>query len=145
MAIKIESKQIGQHVYTVEQLGAIRGREIFVRLVRLLGSSVDTIKGDAGAVLAKAAAAFSTEDMTAFCDAFAAKTDVTGGEYASAHPQLSNIFDLHFAGNYSEMVEWIIFAFQVNFGSFFQGASAKLAKSQARADGSPTAPPTPVK
>jgi hypothetical protein len=142
--IKSESKQIGLHLYTVEQLGAIRGREIFVRLVRLLGSSVDTIKGDAGAVLAKAAANFSELDMSAFCEAFAAKTDVTGGEYATAHPQLSNIFDVHFAGNYSELVEWLIFCFKVNFGSFFLGVGEKL-KRPVPAAGNPTLPQTSEK
>jgi len=134
--IQTESKTIGKHTYVVEQLGALKGRAVFVRLVRLLGSSVDTIKGDAGAVLAKAAAGFSEEDMTAFCDVFAAKTYVTGGEYATAQPQLSNIFDIHFAGNYSEMVEWLIFAFKVNFGSFFTETAAKL--SPVPAAGNPT-------
>jgi hypothetical protein len=124
--IRSETKTIGKYSYCVEQLGALKGRAVFVRLVRLLGSSVDTVKGDAGTILAKAAAGFTDEDMDTFCTVFAAKTSVTGGEYGTAQPQLDNIFDLHFAGNYSEMIEWLIFAFKVNFGSFFAEVGAKL-------------------
>jgi len=44
-------------------------------------------------------------------------------------PNLKDIFDAHFAGEYEELIGWLKFAIEVNFGSFFQKAGAKMQAS----------------
>jgi hypothetical protein len=141
MPVQYESKVIGNFTYTVEQLGALKGRAVFVRLVRLLGASVDSMKADANTILAKAAGSFTEEDMSFFCDEFAKKTRVTLPD--NREPLLTDIFDAHFAGAYADMVQWLIFAFKVNFGSFFIVAGAKAAEKGQPASGSPIAQAQP--
>lgn len=73
------------------------------------------------------------KDFDHFCDLFAGSTVVKGGQYAEdAEPQLDNLFAEHFADNYFEMVQWLQFALEVNFRSFFLGAKAKLEEQKAK-------------
>jgi hypothetical protein len=130
---KVEKKKIGRHTYYVTQLNALVGRKALVRLAKFLGPALAAAtKGDVTDALARVAESLSEDDFEYFCDLFAEKTVVTGGEY-DGEPDLHLIFDEHFAGEYLEMVQWLAFAFQVNFASFFSGAAAQMAKAKAAA------------
>jgi hypothetical protein len=60
------------------------------------------------------------------CNIFADSTDVViHDDKGKREPQLSKIFDLHFAGKYDEMLAWLIFCVEVNFGSFFDGLKTR--------------------
>lgn len=139
--LKTERKMIGEYEYAVTQLDAVKGSRVFTRLTKILApaivglSSASTqIKGTKPAdvddvtgskmfeALGKLAENLTEADVDFFRECFAASTDVmitdeqTGKQRS---PKLSTIFGLHFAGKYDEMIEWLVFCFEVNFGSFF--------------------------
>ena len=78
-------------------------------------------KGDEAA-LAAILSSLNESDVTYLCDVFASVTAVTGGKYGEKQPQLDSVFATHFAGNYGEMIGWLVFCVKVNFSSFFDGA-----------------------
>lgn len=122
---KQESDTIGEHTYTVTQLGALQGRVAATRLARIVGPLMGSA-GDAGAALGRLAGALHEDDVNYFCDLLAPLTTVSGGAYGSKAPRLQDIFDAHFAGHYFEMAKWLAFALKVNFGSFFDDLSREL-------------------
>lgn len=138
MALDKRAKQIGEHTYEVTQLDAVRGRRVFVRFAKLMmpalseasAAASEAKQGAAGEVqgvaagrflkaLERVADAVTEEDVEFFCEHFAPSTAVRGGQYGSKAPQLESVFALHFAGEYLGMMEWLLFCFEVNFGSFF--------------------------
>lgn len=128
MALKTETKHIGQHSYTVTQLDAVRGRKMATRIARILGPALDGISKDAGAALGTALKNLSDEDVDYVCETFAASSTVSGGEYGSKQPSLESVFAVHFAGKYGEMLQWLAFCFKVNFESFLEGAGPLLGR-----------------
>jgi hypothetical protein len=136
--LKRESKIIGDTEYAVTQLDAIRARRVFLRLAKLLAPLAaelgDTDKGVSNEKLFRALAgavrAATDEDVDYFCDQFAAATDVVQG---SKSPKLSTIFALHFVGDrFADMFDWLLFCFEVNFGSFFDKLGVTLDTSAER-------------
>lgn len=131
--IETKDKTIGGVLYRVSQLGALTGRGVLVRLVKLVGGGLvgalvsGGLKGlDRGALatsLGKVVDGFSEEDLAYFCDLFSPLTQVITRDKAGKqlNQLLANTFDLHFAGKYREMGQWLLFALEVNFGSVFQG------------------------
>ncbi len=140
MGIKNETRTIGEHEYTVYQLGAKEGREILRRLVKVLGASFDVVAREWGTggftsnlpAMARGAVAvvenLEGPDLVAFCDAFGKSSTVRLGE---KNPKVADVFDLHFAGNYDEMVLWLVFALEVNYAGFFRGMLAKVQSASA--------------
>lgn len=114
------TKRIGTSEYTVTKLGGLKGSEVFVHLVNLFGPGAGGLKsgGWLGAI-ERIATKLTVEEMRYFCDTFAPLTIVKLPSGKS--PKLSDIFDEHFDCNYSELVQWLAFALEVNFKSFFQG------------------------
>jgi len=169
--IKTESKAIGDrgYTYTVQQFGAREGGRMLVRLAKLLGKPVgDAVSaGDvldiraAGAVIAGLADAISEDEFDHLCTSFGKRSTVSGGNGEQA-PQLQygpktipladgGIFDLHFAGAYVELVGWLAFALEVNYGSFLTVANAakgdllgslRASNEAAAASGSPSPSPS---
>lgn len=135
--LKSETKQIGDrgYSYTVEQFGARQGGRVLIRLAKMLGKPI----GDAvsagneldvqtiGRLLAGLSASVNEADYDYLCDVFLAKTHVSGGDYGARIVPLSTggMFDLHFGGAYAELGEWILFAVEVNYGSFLAVAGGK--------------------
>lgn len=123
MGLSVSSKHINGHEYKVRQLGANKGRSVLIRLSKLVGpmaASVAAAKDKETALETAAQAAFAAiteEDFKFVCDTFAESTDVVMPD--GREPQLSKIFDLHFAGEYLTMIQWLAFCVEVNFGSFF--------------------------
>lgn len=113
MAREQKSKVIGNFEYQVTQLGATEGRKVFTRLAKLLGAGAGSKEPIAGIL-----AALNDEDVGYLCEVFAKVTFVKIDEKRS--PQLSGIFEEHFAGQYNGMVKWLLFCLELNFASFFQ-------------------------
>jgi hypothetical protein len=131
-----KSTRIGVHGYKVTMLDAHTGRRAFVRLFKIVGSAYATLAGgNEEAAFRELIEKLTPEELDYFCDTFATVTEVSGGKHGAAKPQLDDIFALHFAGNYFEMFEWLTFCFKLNFASFFDGATARLAVAlKAKAD-----------
>lgn len=133
MAIETQEKQIGDNVYVVEKFGAKQGRKLLLRLTRLLGPAFAALAdGDdnalAGALRAFAATA-TEDDFEHLCEAFASKTKVKQTAHFASGPKdietdLARVFDSHFAGNYSEMLGWLLFAIQTNYSDFLSAIKA---------------------
>lgn len=142
--IKTESKEIGTrgYTYTVKQFGAREGGRMLVRLAKMLGKPVgDAVSAGesldirvAGSVIGGLAESVTEDEFDRLCTSFAKCSTVHGGD-AEQPAQLqygrkaiplsdSSIFDLHFAGAYVELVGWLMFALEVNFGSFLAVADA---------------------
>ena len=70
--------------------------------------------------------ALSEADLGYFCEKF--------GSCSFVHledgklPRLDKVFDDHFAGRTGAMVKWLVFAVEVNFADFLDGAKARLGK-----------------
>ncbi len=144
MSLTTETKQIGAHTYEVTQLNAIKGRGVFVRFVKLIAPAADALadtgNADQNARLAKALASvvanITDEDMNFFCEAFAPATClvVTDDNGKTRRPGLKDLFALHFASNYGDMMAWLYFCLEVNFGSFFAAAGLRRATSETPAE-----------
>lgn len=104
-----KSKVICDTEYEVTQLGAIKGTKVFTRVLRLMGPAfLDKSPG-------KFFDSLKEEDVEYLCQTFSPLTLVKG------QGQLDGIFDVHFAGRYDALVQWLVFCLQVNFGSFLEG------------------------
>lgn len=135
--LKKETKTIGEHTYEVTQLDAVRGRSVFLRFAKLIAPGAGDVVENTGEetntrivkALAKIVQNVSEEDLNVFCDVFSQSTclQVTGDDGRMRAPKLKETFNLHFAGNYDEMIQWLYFCFEVNFGNFFAKAGLRRA------------------
>lgn len=131
-----EERQIGEHTYRISLLGAKAGLAMAVRLAKLLtpsaASGVEGLVGSRsdglgsfavgiGECLRELSARISVEELSALCAELAKYTTVVIDE--EREPQLSQIYDQHFAGHYDWLMEWFAFAMEANFRSFFAGTS----------------------
>lgn len=118
-----KTKKIGNHTYEVTQLGAVEGRRVLAKLGQLMGGVVGSLAAGGKADPVKAFQSFtealSPESMDYFCDTFTKFTQVHRADGKVLF--LKDVFDDHFADNYAEMVEWLVFCLEVNFASFFGG------------------------
>lgn len=137
--MKTSEKVIGSNTYRVTALGALKGRSVFVMLVRLLGASAEGLqKASLAGAIPYIAANLTDADMASLCDTFGKVSDVVLPDGRA--PRVADVFDLHFSDNYLEMVQWLMFCLEVNFSSFFRGLTAKAvsvdsAKQAAKAPG----------
>jgi hypothetical protein len=138
MALKLEKKRIGRFEYEVKQLGAIAGRDLLVRLAKTLGPALGMVLNGkaslahAGAALAVAAEHLDPAELEHFCDVLGRSSSVyvqEGGKSVVKTLDLG-FQELHFAGEYAEMFEWLGFALEVNFGNFIAAVKARAASVQ---------------
>ncbi len=118
MALETKDKSIAGVTYRVTQLTATKGRAVFVRLAKLFAgmAGAKNMEDRIAGILGK----LSDDDLKFVCDVFASATQVHApGD--KGWPQLSDVFDLHFAGRYLEMFQWLAFCLEVNFSGFFPG------------------------
>lgn len=143
--IESKKKRIGKHEYDVTQFGSSMGRKVLVKLLRLVGPAAaeafSSGKGDrGGAAIAALASAMNEEDFEEIYDAFAkaSRVEVAPNKW----PLVSDVGELHFAGNYAEMLGWLAFGLEVNYANFFGGLGIKgiadAADAMASASESPT-------
>lgn len=136
---KVETLRIGAHAYKVTQLDAVTGRRAFARLVKLIGPAMAKLKdGEEEAALVDLLSRIEESDLDYFCDTFSPVTEVSGGQYSKAAPQLDTVFLTHFAGEYLAMTQWLVFCIKVNFRSFFAGADQAMGAMAGSASTSPT-------
>jgi hypothetical protein len=127
MERKSETREIGGRKYTVRQMGAVKGSRLLVKIMKVMGA------GDAKSVIAALDDALFVEVM----NELAPWTEV---EIESNRVvRLSDVLDAHFAGNYADLTEWLIFAVEVNFADFFRSLPRLLGAS-----GGPAAPKAPA-
>ncbi len=124
-----QTKEISGTKYTVTPLATSAGLKMLTLLLRVLGPSVKDIKsfGDMKtAVLAgigSLAERLEDVDVQTIVHTLAGSTKV--GTDPNKQPLLSAVFELHFAGDYLPLFQWLAFALEVNFGSFFRELVAK--------------------
>lgn len=136
MAREVVEREIGGHVYKVTLLGAKAGRTMIVRLLKLLGPTLagfveNTVTGKGDGIesialgIAEAfrqlAEKIHADDIGAISDELAKFTSVVIDH--ERQPQLDRVFDDHFAGKYDCMLQWLAFALEANFSSFFGGSA----------------------
>lgn len=135
--------------YTVRTLPARKGWPIAMQLPKLLGGAV-------GALVAQEKGATDAAAMAAAFDALGTRLadpalfrvilDVLEGLTCDGRLLIdgakADAFDVHFAENYGELIEVIVFAFRVNFSSFF-AENPVVAKVAARLGAMVSAAPTP--
>jgi hypothetical protein len=151
--IETHTRTIGRHAYNVTQLKAKQGNAVLVRLAKVAGpplaalfaggdksqaDALDRISLDGlGAALSSFASVLSEADLDWLCVTFADCTTVET-EPGAVKP-LRGIFDLHFAGAYLDLFEWLAFCLEVNYADFF-GALVARAKAATPARPIPTPP-----
>jgi hypothetical protein len=113
--------------YKVTQFGAIVGRREFVKLANLLGPAF-RLAGNVEAGLGNLLSNLDPAELDRICTLYAGQTRVTGGSFEDKTPLLKDVFDTHFAGNYCDMFEWLVFCIVTNYSSFFSGIEALVKK-----------------
>lgn len=113
MPRELKERTISGTTYRVHQLGALQGRKVLARLGKVLA----VVQSD------KLESLLAEDEVDYLCDTFGRTTEVHLGD---KWPQLSDVFDEHFAGRYADLLSWLMFALEVNFGSFFTEAVKKL-------------------
>lgn len=129
-------REIGGCIYKVRQLDAVEGSRMLARIHKAVLpalesiDSVDDVK--VGKVLTDLAANVSIADLDYLRDTFARVTEVRLPD--GREPILSDAIkgEGHFAGAYDEMLEWLTFCLEVNFGTFFQKLRGRIAGALAR-------------
>ena len=133
-----KQKQIGErgHIYHVTQFGARHGGRVLVRLLKMAGGAIgEALQGAddldmsvAGKVIANLADTVSEGDYDYLIDTFAKVSAVEiEGKPVPLHNE--GVLDVHFAGAYVELGQWLAFAIEVNFGNFFDAAGIVKAKA----------------
>jgi hypothetical protein len=137
---KIKSEPIDGFVYEVHQLPATKGEEIGAELMAMMLPMIGALAGegnssvevksvgdlDLRALGLKAAAeviaaSLAGKQLRVIRALMAEHTEIFGEGFGDAGAPMSRNFDDHFAGRYDAMIEWFLFALEVNFGGFFGG------------------------
>jgi len=136
MGRQTKEKKIGEHTYVVTQFGALVGKNVLFRLTTMIGPAMaGMLKGGLSAAgLCEAITVFSgtakEADFDWLCGPFASCSKVKQGLTTGASITLDladqTVFDDHFVGRYDEMIKWIAFAAEVNFGDFLFGKDGAL-------------------
>lgn len=125
-----KSKSIGGYTYKVTTLPATVGSSVLTKTFNSVGPAFKSADGLGGLETIGSLFEHLKEDTVRFlCDTFSAQTIVTGGDYGSKEPMLSDVFDVHFAGKYQDLLQWLLFCFEVNFSGFFAGLGQTIGQS----------------
>lgn len=143
-AYEKKQKQIGEFTYEVTMLGAKIANRVLIKLGKSVGPvfMLAAMGGMNAGRMVEAIKGLDEDDFDWVVLQFALKTDVTLADGRT--PNLGNpaLFDMHFAGRYSEEFEWLEFAIEANFGPFFLELWQK-AKARAAAKSATTPTPSP--
>lgn len=121
-------KTIGGIEFSIYPLGALTGRKVLTRLIRMAGPAMGKDTS-----LADLLGGIKEEDVEYLCDVFGQVTMVTLAP--DKKPDLKTVFDNVFAGRYEVMTEWLKACLEVNFSSFFQNLGSALGKSASNGTG----------
>lgn len=143
MNTEVQQKQIGRHVYACRKLPAGIGLPVLCRLMNLIGPSIKRVSSDEGTLYSIVGELLSNaqlgDQLDYFAKAFAPYSTV---EEPGRSQELARIYDVHFAGNYFELMGWLVFCFEVNHGSFLaeSGVSLRSVLSRVQAELSSRSP-----
>jgi hypothetical protein len=127
--IKTESRQIGNSIYEVRMLGASKGREVITYLIKNAGPVVGALVEEANLsrktidtkdlsrALQELGGRLGKDDLTMLCRTFGECTQV-GTDQGGMIPLTLDKQELHFAGEYMEMMKWLGFCLELNFSDF---------------------------
>jgi len=150
-----QSRTIDGYIYEVSPVAVGPGRKLLVKLLKIVAPAVKESGLDgvqqAGTGMAKGLALIATlidrlsdSDLEDAQKLFGPQTRFTrDGEEA----WITLTYDMqqtHFAAQYQQLVEWLKFALEVNYGSFFSGwmSRAKAAAASPKTTGSTSAEKT---
>lgn len=128
-----KAKTINGCVYVVDTLPSTLGVQTFEKVGPLC---LLAVSGGAPAIV-QAVGEFNATKFLAACKAFADHTMLRKED--GKEPELSDVFEDHFAGNYLDMMEWFAFCVEHNYANFWAGLIAKLAKTN-KPDSTPSIP-----
>lgn len=159
MGAKTQQKEIGGRTYTVTQLlgfaslrmlnriaralapalakaaGSVKGSVNFTDVAKLLGNVDMTGLGDAVGMLFEKLTEDELEGITKVLlgSAWVDYQDDDGKQF---HQDLSKkgVFDLEMQGRTGDVLQLLIFAFEVNYGSFFGALRGSVAEAMAEAE-----------
>jgi hypothetical protein len=127
-----KEKTIGGNTYQVRILPAGVGLRSAAKLANLIGPGLKGLQGEGedkfvgffSDLLSSSALGDQLEYFTRLF-----------GEYTSvklagtdAYVELRQVYELHFAANYFELLQWLSFCIEVNHASFFTGAGLNAQK-----------------
>jgi len=139
--VKVKRVVIGKHEYELTQLGAVEGRRLWVKVLKLLAPAIKelAVAGKLNEAALAMAVGTVIEDLDEnifvdFCKAFTARTRLRTD--ADQWPEMTEaMFDLHFAGRYIDMTKWLGECLLFNFGDYFGEASIETLSGMAREAG----------
>jgi hypothetical protein len=137
MGRKEERRTIGRYEYIVTQLPWEKWVTLSTRLARLLAPAAAAASANSGIVEAVGGIAALLDEKEVF---FAAEVLGESSRVVidDKAPTLTRKFQaLHWDGEYSEFIQWLRFALEVNFSDFFAGLPSLLGKGQ---QGTPAKP-----
>lgn len=125
MAVKTDTRQIGEHKYRVTQLPGLKARELFTRIVRLIGPAAAAAVGsgrglsrfDLGELFGSLTSRITDDELGHFCTVLGECTELLGSNGAATKLD-TTLQDVHFAGELLNMFKWLQFALEVNFADF---------------------------
>jgi hypothetical protein len=121
-----KEKVIGGKTYQVRMLPAGLGLRSAARLINLVGPGVQALQsGDSDAMMSFSSGLMTNEklaDQLEWFTSLFAKYTAVQVEPSGGFVELSTIYEVHFMGNYFELLQWLVFCFEGNHASFL-GAS----------------------
>jgi hypothetical protein len=141
--METRERRIGSVTYRVTLLGAKQGTAMLVRLTKLLGPGAGSFilgvgrsegEGEAalhsalalgvGEALHELARRLREDEVAALLEELAKQTVVV--KSTELELVLADVYDEHFAGKYSELLQWARWALEVNFSGFFGASGASV-------------------
>lgn len=141
---RAQERMIGTVNYKVQPIAFGLGLKALNRLIRVLSPIVAAALREgrpmdrAAAVLEVLPANLSDDDLEYFRTVFS-----TGAWFADDEGNWQPLLksakvdnqEVHFAGRYSEWLQWIIFSIEVNYGGFFDGVAAEATPEGSKPQG----------
>ncbi len=138
--MKTESLIIGGYEYTCGQLPARKGLRVASRLANALAAGVKSLPEEGfemntGQMVSFLAPILQNPELgdtlDYLCATFAEGTIIKATSQEAGGRQLSDVFDVHFADKYDDMLLWLVFALRVSMSSFFRGVRGLGAQAAA--------------
>lgn len=135
MARSTKTLTIGKSEYKLMTLGAVKGAELWLDLLRIVATPIETLTKaegvDEAAIAGAVASAIRSIDHATASKFYAAFGPVSSVRKPSVEPGEPDrwptlegaVFDEHFAGNYIELTEWLVQSVIFNFLGFFADGS----------------------
>lgn len=119
-----QDKVINGRNYRITPLGASKGLGILTLLTKHIARGLESVPSlaalaeHAGTALADVASNLDEAHVDRLCKTLAESAQVEPTPGSENLVPLASCYENHFAGNYGELVAFVAFALEVNFGSF---------------------------